>query len=112
MVGADDALGQVILTKNIEGQGYTVEQSPIYQDIISTTLLKTNGLGSSGKITKHIKTIYYMAKDTVDRGDLKIEWCLTEKIWAYVLTKPKQVKSLLLFRSKLMNVPVDYDDEK
>ena len=72
LVGADDALGKFIWKKNfIEGQGYTVEHKTMYQDNISTILLKTNGWGSSGKRTKHIKARYYMSKDTVDRGDLK-----------------------------------------
>ena len=33
-----------------------------------------------------------MVKDTVDREDLKIEWCPTEETWAEVLIKPKQGK--------------------
>ena len=74
LVGADDALGQVIWTKKvIEGQGYTVEHKTLYHDNRSTILLETNGQGSSENITKHFKAIYYMVKDTVYRGDLKIE---------------------------------------
>ena len=53
-----------------------------------------------------------MVKDTVDRGDLKIEWHPTEEMWEGVLTKTKQGKSFRVFRSKLTNVPIDYDDEK
>ena len=50
LVGADDDLGQVIWTKYfIEGQGYTVEHTIIYQDNISTMILKTNGRCSSEK---------------------------------------------------------------
>ena len=75
-------------------------------------LLKINDRGSSGKRTKHIKVIYYMFKDTVDRGYLGKEWCPTEEIWAYVLTKPKESKSSQVLRIKLINVPVDYDYEK
>ena len=37
-----------------------------------------NGWGSSGNRTKHIKERYCVVKDTVYRGDLKIEWCATE----------------------------------
>ena len=53
-----------------------------------------------------------MVKDTVDRGDLKIEWFPTEEMWSDVLTKPKEGKSLRVFRNKLTNVPIDHDDEK
>ena len=73
LVWADDALGQVIWKKHfIEGQGYTMEHNTVYQDNISTILLENNGRGSRGNRTKHIKAKYYMVKDIVDRGDLKI----------------------------------------
>ena len=72
MVGADDALGQVIWAAYfIEGHGYTMKHSTIYQANISTMLLETNDWGSNGKITKNVEAIYYI-KDSVDRGDLKI----------------------------------------
>ena len=73
LVGADDDLGQVIFTKKlIEGQLYNVEHNTMYQDNRSTMLIKTNGWDSGGKRTKHTKAIYYLVKDTFDRGDLKI----------------------------------------
>ena len=67
-----------------------MEHNTIYQDNRSTMILETNIRVSNGKRTKYIKARYYMVKDTVDRGDLKIEWCPTEEMWADVLTKPKQ----------------------
>ena len=69
-----------------------MEHNTMYQDNRSTMLLETNGRVSSGKRTKHIKARYYMVKDTVDRGYLKIECCLTEEMWEDLLTKPKQGK--------------------
>ena len=93
LVGADDSLGKVIGTKHfIEGQGYTVKHNTIYQDNRSIMLPQMNGRGSNGNRSKHIKAVYYMVKDTVYREDMKIEWCPTEEMWAYVLTKPKQGK--------------------
>ena len=111
LVGADDALGQVIWTKTIiEVQGYTVEHNTMHKYNRSTMPLKTNGWGSSGKRTKHIKERYYMVKDTVNRGDLKIKWCLTKEMWADILTKPIQGKSFLVFRIRILNRPGDYND--
>ena len=50
MFRVDDTFGQVIRIKYfIEGQGYTVEHTIIYQDNISTMILKTNGRCSSEK---------------------------------------------------------------
>ena len=68
LVGADDALGQVIWTKYfIEVMGYTLEHNTMYQDNSLTVLLETNGWGSSINRTKHTKARYYMFIDTVDR---------------------------------------------
>ena len=76
----------------IEGNIYTVEHNAMYQDNKSTMLLETNDRGSSEKRTKHIKARYCIVTDTVDKQDMKIEWCVTEEMWEDVLTKPKQVK--------------------
>jgi len=46
----------------------------------------------------------------IDRGDLEIQYCPTERMWADVLTKPKQGTSFRRDRSYLMNIPEDYDD--
>ena len=51
-----------------------------------------------------------MVKDTVNRGDLKIKWCLTKEMWADILTKPIQGKSFLVFRIRILNRPGDYND--
>ena len=59
-----------------------MEHNTIYQDNRSTMILETNIRVSNGKRTKYTKTRYYLVKNTVDMGDLKIEWYLTEEMWA------------------------------
>ena len=51
-------------------------------------------------------------KDRVDNGELEVKHEPTDMMWSDVLTKPKQGKPFRVFRSKLMDVPEEYDDEE
>jgi len=94
----------------IKAKGYDVTHNILYQDNKSTILLATNGRMSSSKRTKHTQHWYFLVKDKVDCGELKIQHESTDKIWSSVLTKPKQGRPFYLMRVELMNCPVDYDD--
>ena len=67
-----------------------MKPSLLYQDNMSAILLKTNGRASSSKHTKQIKVKYYLIKDKVNQGEITIEHCPTEQMWADINTKPKQ----------------------
>ena len=55
LVGVDDYIAQVLWTNYFLGaQGFTTENTIIYQDNKSAILLEKNGRTSSGKRTKHI----------------------------------------------------------
>ena len=49
-------------------------------------------------------------RDKVESKEVSIKHCPTERMWADVLTKPKQGKPYRIFRSHLMNVEEDYDE--
>lgn len=51
---------------------------------------------------------YFFVKDKIAQNEVKIMHCPTESMWADVLTKPWQGKDYQMFRSKLMNVPVNW----
>ena len=44
-------------------------------------------------------------------GGIEFRKCHTKDMWIDVNTKPKQGKPFRIDRSKLMNVPIDYNDE-
>ena len=88
-----------------------VEHNILYQDNKSTILLATNGRMSSSKRTKHIKHRFFLVKDLVDRGELKIRYEPTESMWSDILTKAKQGRPFREMRAELMNCPANYDDE-
>jgi hypothetical protein len=115
LAGIDDALPLILFLWAryfIEAQGYTVEESILFQDNKLTILLANNGRWSSSKRTKHIKLRYFYIKDKVDSGEVSIEHRPTNEMWSDMLTKPKQGKGMKSDRAVLMGCDEDYDDEK
>ena len=113
LVGADDALPQAIWSKYfIEAQGHTVNNNIMCQDNKSCMLLETNGKFSSSKRTKHINNKYFLITDKIAQGDLELEYCPTDKMWADGHTKPKQGLPFREDRARTMNCPVDYFEDE
>ena len=117
LIGVHDTLPEALWTKYfIMAQGYTVDHNIIKQDNKSAILLEKNGRFSSSKRTKHIKTRYFFVKDKVAHGDIEIEYCPAnapfpnDRMWADVLTKPKNGTPFLEDRSMLMGCPLHYVD--
>jgi hypothetical protein len=111
LVGVDDAMPTVTWTRYfLEEQGYDMQPSLLYQDNKSAILLEENGRASSSKRTKHINVRYYFVKDKIEKGEVRIEHCPTEEMWADFNTKPRQGRGFMLFRSHLMGIEEDYDE--
>ena len=67
---------------------------------------------SAGKNSKHIKNRFFLVTDKIAQGDLEVRYAPTKEMWADVNTKPLQGQLFREMRSKLMGVPVDYDDNE
>jgi hypothetical protein len=78
---------------------------------MSTLSLAKNGYVSSSKRTKHIKAKYFFIRHFHKTGELDLQYCPTEQMWADVLTKPLQGAKFRLMRAFLMNCPLDYFDD-
>ncbi len=89
-----------------------MEPSLLYQDNMSAILLETNGKASSSRRTEHIKVKYFYIKEKVDDGEIVIEHCPTEQMWADINTKPKQGKIFREFRGHVMGIPAEYNDDE
>ncbi len=83
----------------------------LYQDNMSTQLLIKNGKFSSGKKTKHAKAKFFLIKDMVDNGEVKVIDCLAEEMWAGILMKLLQGMAFKAMRAMLMNCLVNYEDQ-
>ncbi len=88
-----------------------MDPSLLYQDNMSTILLKTNGRTSSSKQTKHIKVKYFLIKDKMEQKEIIIEHCPPDQMWTDINTKPKQGTVFCVFRGHVMGIPVDYKDD-
>ena len=88
-----------------------MEQNIVFEDKQSTMRLALNGTMSSSKQTKHIKARYYFIKDKIDEGEVDLMYCPTEMMTVDILSRPKCGAAFRRDRAKLMNVPIDYDNE-
>ena len=96
---------QVLWTRYfLEAQGYSVDESIVYQDNKSSILLETNGKASSSKRTRHIEIRYFFVADRVSRGDVTIKHCGTANMIADYFTKPLQGSLFRRFRSLILNL--------
>jgi hypothetical protein len=113
LVGVDNSLRYILWTRYfMQEQGYDMEPSIIYQDNMSAILLETNGCASTSNQSKHIKVKYFFIKDKVNQGEVVLKHCPTNQMWTDVNAKPKQGATYREFRSRMMSIPVDYNDDE
>jgi hypothetical protein len=105
LVGADDAMGMILWTRLfLDGQGYKVQDTKLYQDNQSAMLLEKNGKRSSSKRTRHINIRYFFITDCIANGHVSVEYCPTEDMLADIFTKPLQGHAFHKFRDAVLNV--------
>ena len=112
LVSIADVLGMIMWCKYfMEAHGYTIENNILYQYNKSTILLANNGRISDGKNSKHTKNRFFLITDKVAQRELDICHMDTKSMWVDFNTKPVQGAIFRIFRSEMMDVPVEYDDD-
>ena len=105
LVRVDDYMPMIIWVKYfLEAQGHIVGNNLLHQDNQSTIKLEQNGKASSGKRIRHIAIRYYFVTNRIVGGDIRVDYCPTEKMPADFFTKPLQGKLFRMFRSMIMNI--------
>jgi hypothetical protein len=105
IIAVDDLMPSLIWTNYfLESQGYTSNNTLLYQDNKSAMLLENNGRKSSSKRTKHINMRFYFITDRIRNGELSVQHCPTQDMVADFFTKPLQGKLFFKFRSIIMNL--------
>ena len=66
---------------------------------------------SAGKASRHIHCRFFLITDTIEKGDVSVEHQGTNEMWAAGNTKPLQGEGFRLFRSKIMGICENFDDE-
>ena len=103
LVGADDVMGQVLWTKwFLEEQGYDVEKNIMYQDNMSTMLLEVNGRKSAGKRSRALNIRYFFISDQIEKDNLSVEHCPTDKMIGDFMTKPLQGTKFRYFANQVL----------
>ena len=103
LVGADDAATMILWTGLfMQEQGYTLEKNILLQDNKSAILLETNGKRSAGKRSRAINIRYFFLTDQVEKGNLIIQYCPTDLMWADYMTKPLQGEKFRKFRDDIL----------
>ena len=74
----------------------------IYQDNQSAMRIEKNGCNSCTGNSRHIHIRYFFAKDRIDKGEMKVEYCPTHLMLADFFTKPLMGEMLGKFRSVIM----------
>ena len=69
-------------------QGYAIKNNVIYQDNQSTIRMENNGKKSCTGNSRHIHIRYFFVKDRIDKGEMRVEYCLTHLMLADFFTKP------------------------
>ena len=105
VVAADEVVGPMVwTTRFLQGQGYNLKDSILYQDNQSAMLLEKNGRSSAGKRSRHLNIRYFFVKDQRDNGLIDIKFCPTDQMVADYMTKPLHGSKFEQFRSTIMNL--------
>ena len=64
-----------------------------------------------GKNSKLVKNGFFLITDKVAQGDIEIRHMGTKEMWADINTKPVQGHLFRIFRTEMMGVLIDYDDD-
>jgi len=82
----------------MEAQGYEITLSFLFQDNKSTILLLENGKNSSTKRTRALNIHYFYLSDQIEKGNIKVHYCPTNKMVANNHSKPLQGKPFNFLR--------------
>ena len=104
LVACDDAMTQVLWTRNfLKEQGYETK-TYMKQDNTSAIQLEKNGKASSHKRTRHINIRYFFIKDQIDKGIVQVEHCPTDQMDADYMSKATQGETFKSLRAKIMGL--------
>ena len=105
LVGADDAATMILWTGLfMEQQGYPLNKNILFQDNKSAILLENNGKRSAGNRSRALNVRYFFLTDQVEKGNLTIEYCPTDVMWADFMTKPLQGEKFRKFCDNILGI--------
>ena len=105
IVAVHDVMPQLIWTGYfLDGQGFNIKNTTLYQDNTSSILIEKNGRQSSSKRTCHMNIHYFFIKDQVKSRCITIEHCPTSEMITDFFTKLLQGALFRKLRDHIMNI--------
>jgi len=98
----------------MEAQGYEIKHNVLYQDNKTTILLLENGKSSSTKRTHALNICYFYLTDQIEKGNIEVHYCPTNKMVADYHFKPLQGKPFNFLRRQLLGhdiIPIPFTAE-
>ena len=104
ILAVSDFMSQTIHLRNfieeLTGKKLTIN---VLQDNKSTITLLKHG-GPLSEATRHIQIRNFFVKDYLDRGEVQLSYCPTNKMLADGFTKPLIGRKFYEFRHEVMNI--------
>ena len=79
-----------------------MDKNILFQDNKSAILLESNGKRSAEKRLRALNLQYIFLTDQVEKGNLSIEYCPTDVMWADFMTKPLQGEKFRKFCDEIL----------
>ena len=105
LIAFDDVISKILWTKLfLKEQGFDIEKNVVYRDNTAAMKLEVNGKQSSGKRTRHFEIKYFFMNDLINRKELEVEYCPTDRMIGDYMTKPLLGTKFEEFRNQIMNL--------
>ena len=105
VVFVDGFLSNVLwVSRFMASQGVPLKNE-LHQDNKSSILLYSKGRSSLGKCSQEMNVRYFAIKDHLDQGEIRINYCGTEKMVGDYFTKPLQGQHFYEFRNLILGHP-------
>ena len=72
----------------MESEGYKLYLNILMQDNKAVILMKCNRKASCNKCYRYMNIRYFCMTDLIDRKEVSVEYCLTDKMITDFFTKP------------------------
>lgn len=103
LVGVSDYIPYNIwLMHFMKEQGYEMEINVLYQDNQSAMKMERNGRNSCTGNSRHVNIRYFWVKDKIEKGEVDLKYCPTEKMLGDYYTKALQGAAFKRFWDVIM----------
>ena len=103
LVGMSDCLPKALSHKQfMEAQGCPLRHNMMLQDNKSTMIMANNGHKTCSKRSRHIRIRHFYITDLIEKGEVEVRYCPSEKLLADFFSKPLQGNLFQRFKDVIL----------